>query len=71
MAEDAISDALTFVPFRDLPWWLRRMKVTGSARQFVSWRWACAVEDVQSGFAALKNLRAARRKKRGPDANRR
>ncbi|WP_018543257.1 MULTISPECIES: hypothetical protein [unclassified Streptomyces] len=25
MAENAIRDALTFIPLRQLPWWMRRL----------------------------------------------
>ncbi|MDJ0343882.1 hypothetical protein QMK19_28410 [Streptomyces sp. H10-C2] len=56
VAENAIRDALTFVPFRDMPRWLKRIKVTSSVRRFFIRRWLYAIEDVESGFAALKNL---------------
>lgn len=65
-AENAIADALTFVPFRDMPWWLKRVRVTSSVGRFVSTRWANAIVDIQSGFQALGELWA----KRGPGKRR-
>ncbi len=70
VAENAISDALDYVPFRDMPWWLRRLKVTTDIRQFVARRWLYAVEDVKSGFAFLVSRRG-RRAKESPDSDKR
>lgn len=53
VAENAISDALDHVPFGDMPWWLRRLKVTTGVRQFLARRWLYAVEDVWSAIAFL------------------
>lgn len=58
MAEDAISDALTYVPFREMPGWLKWIRVTSSIRRFFARRWIHAIEGVASACGALRNLLA-------------
>lgn len=53
VAENAIGDALDYVPFRNMPWWLRRLKMTSQTRRFFTRRWLYAVEDVRSGLSFL------------------
>lgn len=61
VAEHAIRDALTFVPFRDMPWWLKRLNVTRSVKRFFVRRWLYAIEDVMSAFGTLRKLFSRRR----------
>lgn len=73
VAEDAICDALGYVPFRDMPGWLRRMKVITGIQRFFALRWVYAVEDVQSGIAFLRSLasRLGKRLRAAPTRHRR
>jgi hypothetical protein len=56
VAENAITDALDYVPFRDLPGWLKRLKLITGTKRFLARRWIYAVEDVRSGISFLGSL---------------
>ncbi|GAA2105389.1 hypothetical protein GCM10009759_42410 [Kitasatospora saccharophila] len=43
-AEYPISDVLTFVPFRELPWWFRWRKVRSAVLRFCHRRWSGLVD---------------------------
>jgi hypothetical protein len=39
-AEDAISDVLTFIPFRELPWWFKLQLGRSRVTRFVYRLWS-------------------------------
>ncbi|MFJ5882991.1 hypothetical protein [Kitasatospora cineracea] len=60
-AEDPISDVLTFVPFRGLPWWFRLRKARSTVARFCYRRWNSLVDagdlTTRSAKALLSRLR--------------
>ncbi|AZP19652.1 hypothetical protein ACIGMX_41310 [Streptomyces aquilus] len=56
-ADHAIDDTLTFVPFRDLPPWLKRRWVYGRVRRMLLWWWLRPLEAVGEAWRALRGHR--------------
>lgn len=53
-AEHALRDTLTFVPFKDLPWWFkRRSLLTGPRDRVVSW-WLRAADVAGDAWGAVR-----------------
>lgn len=57
LAEYAIDDTLTFVPFRDLPPWLKRRKVVSGVRNKLESWWLRSGETVEDAWRALRRRR--------------
>ncbi|MGW6058417.1 hypothetical protein [Streptomyces sp. NPDC055189] len=58
LAGDAIDDTLTFVPFRELPPWLKRRWVWTGVRDRLVGRWIRSVEAVSDACSALRRRRS-------------
>ncbi|MEV7388534.1 MULTISPECIES: hypothetical protein [unclassified Streptomyces] len=56
-AEDAIGDTLTFVPYRDLPPWLKRRWVYVTVRGKLEYWWLRCTDAVEDGRRALRGRR--------------
>ncbi|MFF6949780.1 hypothetical protein ACFZAD_14140 [Streptomyces iakyrus] len=54
VAEDAIGDTLTFVPFRKLPPWFKRRWVYAVVRNKVEARWLQSVYAVEDAWRAVR-----------------
>ncbi|WP_217549177.1 hypothetical protein [Streptomyces sp. GbtcB6] len=54
LAEDAINDTLTFVPFRDLPPWFKRRWVYMTVRGRLEYWWVSAGDALEEGWRALR-----------------
>ncbi|WP_073812699.1 hypothetical protein [Kitasatospora sp. CB01950] len=57
VADTAIKDALTFIPFRRLPWWFRWTSARLSVRDWIEGRWLRAVDAVQTARDAWRRAR--------------
>ncbi|MGY5057615.1 hypothetical protein ACWDFR_26640 [Streptomyces sp. 900105755] len=53
-AGDAIGDTLTFVPFRDLPPWLKRRWVYVTVRNKLEYWRLCSVDAIEDGRRTLR-----------------
>ncbi|MER7180652.1 hypothetical protein ABT404_14420 [Streptomyces hyaluromycini] len=53
LAEDAISDTLSFVPFQDLPPWFKRRYVYLTVRGRLEYWWMSARDTLEDGRRAL------------------
>ncbi|MEV2252556.1 hypothetical protein AB0I94_18605 [Streptomyces sp. NPDC050147] len=59
LAEYAIDDTLTFVPFRDLPPWLKRRKVITSVRNKLESWWLRSGETIEDAWQGLRRRRSS------------
>ncbi|MER5522118.1 hypothetical protein [Streptomyces sp. NPDC002763] len=57
VAEHPIRDTLTFVPFRDLPPWFKRLRVYVTVRNKLEYWWLRSVDAVEDGRRALSGHR--------------
>jgi hypothetical protein len=57
LAEDAVDDTLAFVPFRDLPPWLKRWKVVSGVRNKLEYWWQLASDAAETVWNALRRRR--------------
>jgi hypothetical protein len=57
LAEHAIRDTLTFVPYRDLPPWFKRRWVYVTVRDKLEYWWASAGDALEDGRRALRGRR--------------
>ncbi|MEV0117132.1 hypothetical protein AB0H77_28515 [Streptomyces sp. NPDC050844] len=57
LAEYAIDDTLTFVPFRKLPPWLKRRKAWTGVRDKLEGWWLRSSEPVRDAWTALSRRR--------------
>ncbi|MEU0969441.1 hypothetical protein ABZ357_30070 [Streptomyces sp. NPDC005917] len=57
LAEHAIRDTLTFVPYRDLPPWFRRRWACVTVRDKLRYWWANSVDRLEDGRRALRGRR--------------
>jgi hypothetical protein len=60
-ADTAIKDALTFIPFRDLPWWFKRTSLFLSVRNFLEARWLSLAALIDSCHDTLRKAISRRR----------
>ncbi|KIZ14531.1 hypothetical protein [Streptomyces natalensis] len=63
VADSAIRDTLTFIPFRQLPWWMRRLDLWLSVRDTVEGRLLRLQDFTEESWGAVKGVlgRARRR----------
>ncbi|MEU4848696.1 hypothetical protein [Streptomyces gilvosporeus] len=63
VADSAIRDTLTFIPFRQLPWWMRRLDLWLSVRNTVEGRLLRLQDFAEEAWGAVKGVlgRARRR----------
>ncbi|MEU9447307.1 hypothetical protein [Streptomyces sp. NPDC048277] len=57
-AEDAIRDTLTFVPHRDLPPWLKRLRLYVRVHDKLEYWWLCITDAAEDGRQALRGSRS-------------
>ncbi|WP_129308864.1 hypothetical protein [Streptomyces sp. L2] len=57
LAEDAIRDTLTFVPHRDLPPWLKRLRVYLRVRDKLEYWWMLCTDAVEDARRVLRRRR--------------
>jgi hypothetical protein len=60
-ADTAIKDALTFIPFRDLPWWFKRISLFLTVRNVLEARWLALEDLISSCRDALRKAISRRR----------
>ncbi|MEU9114511.1 hypothetical protein AB0D04_22635 [Streptomyces sp. NPDC048483] len=66
VAEDAIRDTLTFIPRRQLPWWMRRLNLWLSVRDTVEGRLLRLRDFLEPATDAVKAVCGKARRKKTP-----
>ncbi|MFI1200655.1 hypothetical protein ACH4VR_14590 [Streptomyces sp. NPDC020883] len=66
VAENAIRDALTFIPLGQLPWWMRRLALWLSVRDTVEGRLLRLQDFIERAADAVKAVFGKMRKKKNP-----